>query len=128
MRLRSSFIGGVDSRAMADITVVLAALMLGGTGPSDAQPVTDADQACAIAKASLARRRNVSESVIAFCDVIPADRGPRGYFITALHSRRQCEGICSTNLGWFAVEESTGRVFAWDVADWTLGPPANQNP
>ena len=45
------------------------------------------------------------------------------YYVLALHSRRDCDGICSTNMGWFAVEKATGRVFNWDVAEWKLGPP-----
>lgn len=107
---------------MALTTIIMLALALGGAGRSDPQPVTEAEQACAIAKTSLARHRDVPESVIAFCDIIPADQAPSGYFVMALHSSRQCDGICSTNMGWFAVEKATGDVFEWDVADWKLGP------
>ena len=112
---------------LVDVAIFLAALAIGGTGRSDPQPVTDADRACAAAKASLARRSNVAESVIVFCDVIPADSGPGEYFVMTLHSNRQCDGICSTNMGWFAVRKATGEVFEWDVADWKLGQPADRN-
>ena len=109
---------------MALTTIIMLALALGGADRSDPHPVTEAEQACAIAKTSLARRRDAPESVIALCDVIPADEAPGGYFVMALHSSRQCDGICSTNMGWFAVEKAIGDVFEWDVADWKLGPPA----
>jgi hypothetical protein len=61
-------------------------------------------------------------SIIAFCDVIPEGSSPVGYYVFALHSKRACEGICSSNMGWFAVQKTTGRIFEWDV-EGKLGPP-----
>jgi hypothetical protein len=66
-------------------------------------------------------RYQVSRSRIAFCDHVVADANPSGFYVLALHSTRRCEGICSTNMGWFAVERSTGRVFAWDVGEQQVG-------
>ena len=74
-------------------------------------------------KARVSAKREFSISAIAFCDIIPEASSPMNYYVLALHSRRDCDGICSTNMGWFAVEKATGRVFNWDVAEWKLGPP-----
>jgi hypothetical protein len=63
---------------------------------------------------------HISPSTIAFCD--HAD-SPPGYYVLALHSNRHCEGICSTNMGWFAVQKASGRIFEWDVGEQKLGSP-----
>ena len=55
--------------------------------------------------------------------MIAEEDSPRGYYVMALHSRRECDGICSTNMGWFAIRRSSGRVFEWDVADMKIGKP-----
>lgn len=96
--------------------------------PSSMQPVANADEACAVAKTRVIARDRLPESAIAFCDVIPAADSPRGYYIMALHSDRECEGICSTNMGWFAVRTSTGDVFDWNVAEWKPGRLVRRRP
>ena len=94
--------------------------------PSTEDAVASADAACITVKARLAARENLPDLIIGYCDVIPDADSPEGYFVLALHSRRGCESPCSTNMGWFAVRKSTGDVFGWDVATWTVGPPVNR--
>lgn len=89
---------------------------------ANAQPVRTEQAACDLVKARVAAIRQFPARRIAFCDVIPRASSPTGFRVLALHSDRVCEGICSTNLGWFAIEMATGRVFEWDVGDWRLGP------
>jgi hypothetical protein len=84
--------------------------------------------ACKIAKTQVAARSHFPRSKIAFCDHIKAADGPPGYFVLALHSTRRCEGICSTNMGWFAVQRSTGRVFEWQTGEGELGPEVSPRP
>ena len=103
-----------------------AALLLAGcafalAAPADGRPVNSDKAACAIAKARVAARDQFPVSRVAFCEVIPVAESPREYYVLALHSGRSCEYICSTNLGWFAVERSSARVFDWDVGDWAVG-------
>ncbi len=62
-------------------------------------------------------------SAIAFCDLVAPDSSPSGYYVLALHSTRKCDGICSTHMGWFAVQKATGRVFEWDMVEDKLGLP-----
>lgn len=108
-----------------------ALLWIFGALPPLATPLTEdavatADAACGAVKTRVAARENSSESIISFCDFIPVADSPEGYFVLALHSRRECEGPCSTNMGWFAVRKSTGDVFEWNVADWAVGPPVSR--
>jgi hypothetical protein len=84
--------------------------------------------ACALVKAHVSASRHFLISAIASCDVIAAASSPRGYFVLALHGSRDCGGICSTNMGWFAVEKATGRMFEWNVADNKLGPALDRHP
>jgi hypothetical protein len=90
--------------------------------------VSKAKTACEIVKAQVSASRHFPISVIAFCDIIPARSSPKAYYVLALHSRRQCEGICSTNMGWFAVQKLTGRVFEWDMAEEKPGPRVKVSP
>jgi len=85
--------------------------------------VRTANAACERVKAFYSALEHFPVSVVAFCETIgPAD-SPKGFYVLALHSNRRCHGLCSTNMGWFAVEKRTGRVFEWDVADMKLGKP-----
>ena len=88
---------------------------------ADAAPDRSDHEACALATSRFTASHRLPISRIGLCDVLPAERSPRGYAVLALHSTRQCDGICSTLLGWFAVERANGRVFEWDVAEWRRG-------
>ena len=77
------------------------------------------ETACTVVKGRVAARGDFSVSRVAFCDF--SMDPPAGFYVLALHSTRRCEGICSTNLGWFAIERSSGRVFEWNVWEWELG-------
>ena len=87
-----------------------------------AGPVRTEQAACNLVKARVAARGDFPLRRIAFCDVIPRASSPASFYVLALHSNRECGGICSTNMGWFAVQRATGRVFEWDVAEDRLGP------
>jgi hypothetical protein len=82
--------------------------------PERSKRVNTADVACQIVKSRISTTRHFRQSDIASCDIIPDASTPEGYYLLSLHSRRHCNGICSTNMGWFAVEKKTGRVFEWD--------------
>ena len=101
--------------------LIVVALMLAAE-PAP-QPVRTEEAACERVKTRFVAVRRFPRSRIAFCDVISRADSPRGFYVLALHSNRRCDGICSTNLGWFAVDRATGRVFEWDVAENRLGPP-----
>src|SRR4051794_8896712 len=107
--------------------LLLAAIALASAVPAKVRPVS-AKTACTVVKARAAARDHFPGSRITFCDIIAAGDSPRGYYVLALHSRRHCEGICSTNMGWFAVQRSSGRVFDWDVAEDELGPEVRTRP
>ncbi|WP_168045995.1 hypothetical protein [Brevundimonas alba] len=106
---------------MKEVALLLAVGAVPWLSPPNATPVTTAEEACAAVKAHVVSRNSRAASVIAFCDHIPETESPRGYYVMALHSNRECEGICSTNMGWFAVQKSTGDVLDWDVAEWRPG-------
>lgn len=105
----------------------IAALLFAGAGiplePLNAAPVRTEKAACDRVKTRISTIRHFPVSVVAFCDTIGAGDSPKGFYVLALHSNRRCDGICSTNMGWFAVQKGTGRVFEWDVAEMKLGRP-----
>lgn len=115
----------VLSKAAAALLIVS---LLQWPAPVEPAPVTTEKAACDVTKASIAARGHFPVSAIAFCDMVAADSSPRDYYILALHSTRKCEGICSTNMGWFAVEKGTGGVFEWDMAEEKLGAPVKVRP
>ena len=89
--------------------------------------MTSGKAACKVAKAVVAARDHFPVSEIAFCDpLIPAEQ-PKGLYVLGLHGKRDdCGGdVCSTLMGWFAVQKATGRVFEWDFTDFPgkLGKP-----
>lgn len=91
-------------------------------GAASAAPVENKKSACIAVKNRLAVLRHFPRKMMAYCDIIPVKDSPPGYYVMAIHSRRKCDGICSTNMGWFAIQKATGRVFEWDVAEDRLGP------
>ncbi len=101
--------------------IAACALFYGGHG--NTAPVKTGKAACNAVKTQVSVSRHFPISAIAFCDIISERDSPKAYYVLALHSRRHCEGICSTNMGWFAVQKPTGRVFEWDVAEEKLGSP-----
>ena len=107
---------------------LLAASLLQWPPPVGAAPVATEKTACDLTKARVAARGHFPVSVIAFCDIIGAEDSPRGYYVLALHSTRKCDGICSTNMGWFAIQKSTGRVFEFDLEEWKPGPLVHLQP
>ena len=109
--------------AFSNIAALLLAMgLLPSTGPLDAAPVRTAKAACERVKTRLSAVERFP-----VCDPIGAADSPKGFYVLSLHSNRHCDGICSTNMGWFAVEKRTGRVFEWDVAEMKLGPPVKSH-
>jgi hypothetical protein len=103
--------------------LLLGASALPAAAPVQAAPVKTKTEACSAVKVRVAADRHFPVSAVAFCDTISLSDSPPGYYVLALHSRRQCAGICSTNMGWFAIDEKTGRVFNFDVGEWKVGSP-----
>lgn len=106
----------------------LAALLLLTTflQPAEITPpavIATGDAACAAATAHIVSRYPEAQDRLSSCDVIAEADSPPGYYILAVHSDRVCDGICSTNMGWFAVERATGLVFDWDVGEQRVMTP-----
>jgi hypothetical protein len=109
-------------------TVVLL-LVLGVSalaGCSIVPRVSNNEDACDLAKARVTELNGLPKSRIAFCDHVGSAENPPGYYLLALHSDRECGGVCSTNMGWFAVRKSNGEVFDWDMAESKLGQPLSR--
>ena len=110
---------------------MVASLFLAGCASSsptlaDSPPVNSEEAACTAVKARVAARDDFPVSRVAFCDF--SMDPPVGFYVLALQSTRRCEGICSRNMGWFAIERSSGRVFEWNVAEWELGAKVRTRP
>jgi hypothetical protein len=102
---------------------LFAASELPWAAPVHASPIRTARAACALAKARVAAQRRFPVSRIARCETHRAVDSPRGYYVLALYGWCR-EDVCgSTNMGWFAVQKATGRLFYWDVGEQKVGPP-----
>jgi hypothetical protein len=88
--------------------------------------VRSEDAACEAVKARVEAIRDFPVRAIAYCDIIPPESSSPDFYILALHSNRVCEGICSTNMGWFAIHKATGRIYEWHVGESKLGPPVGR--
>ena len=61
-----------------------------------------------------------------FCDFSPfGDPRDDKWFLIALRSNRKCDGVCSTLMGWFAVDRRTGAIHSFDMAEFEIGPPVD---
>jgi hypothetical protein len=113
--------------ALANMTaLLLAAVLVPTMAPLHAAPVRTEKAACERVKVRISAVEHFPVSIVAFCDTIGAANSPKGLYVLALHSDRHCYG-CSTNMGWFAVQKRTGRIFEWDVAEMKLGRPVKSD-
>jgi hypothetical protein len=117
-------------RGVAAFTTIAPSLLVAGllptVAPLAAAPVRSAKAACERVKARVSAAEHFPASIVAFCDPMAADN-PKGFYVLALHSNGHCEGICSSNMGWFAVQKTTGRVLEWDVAEMKVGQPVKSH-
>lgn len=114
---------GRRARLQALTKLLLGAIVLPAAAPVQAASVRTKTEACFAVKVRVAADRHFPVSKVAFCDIMSLSDSPPGYYVIALHSRRRCDGICSTNMGWFAIHEKTGQVFNFDAAEWKVGAP-----
>jgi len=106
-------------------TAFALASAIGGavlTSSATASPVRSKASACAAIKNRVSSAHQIPIEMIAFCDVVSLRDSPRGFYIMAIHSNRECDGICSTLMGWYAINRANGRIFEWRVADQQIGP------
>nr|WP_315382716.1 hypothetical protein [uncultured Sphingomonas sp.] len=87
-----------------------------------AYPVRSKASACVAIKKRVSSAHRIPIKNITFCDVASLRDSPRGFYIMAIHSHRECDGICSTLMGWYAINRANGRIFEWSVADQQIGP------
>lgn len=103
------------AKAIASAATMALCLMI---APARGTPIKSENAACARLKAVFIARYRVRPSLIDYCDRID---GPRAFYVIVLHSRRDCDSICSTIMGWYAVEKTSGRIFEWDPVDDKVG-------
>ena len=105
-------------RLIAVVFLPLAS-MLQWPAKAEAETITTEKAACDTTTARFAARGHFPVAKVASCDFIVAEAQPNGFYVLALHGPCR-EDICgSTLLGWFAIEKSTGRVFEFDLEDWS---------
>ncbi len=93
--------------------------MLQWPANAEAETITTEKAACDTTTARFTARDHFPIAKVASCDFIVPEAQPDGFYVLALHGRRS-EDICgSTLLGWFAIEKSRGRVFEFDLEDWS---------
>jgi len=60
-----------------------------------------------------------------FCELVPY--GENEWFVIALRSNRECDGICSNLMGWYAVDRRTGALHEFDVGEFRVGSELKDN-
>lgn len=99
-------------------------------GRANVHPVRTWKAACNRIKTRVLAIRHAPANWPVSCDVISAKDSPKGFYVLALHGARYDCGdtICgSTLMGWFAVEQASGKIFEWDTGDLKLGRPLNKD-
>jgi len=91
----------------------------------DGQLAASGNEVCKLVKSAVVAQGQYRETQIAGCDGTVQNEYPEGYTVVRLNGFCR-EQVCgSVLLGWYAVQQTSGRVFQWNVADWALGPEIN---
>jgi hypothetical protein len=110
-------------------TLLGIAVLLAPLQALPAQPPLTQSKACAVLKTRVSKVDGIPENgpigVGWFCDF--SRLSDRQWFVVALRSNRQCEGICSNLMGWYAVNRGTGAVHQYDAADLRVGAKLETN-
>jgi hypothetical protein len=100
-------------------------LCFASLAPCHATPPSGLTQqdACTLLQKRISKVRGLPESgpigMGWFCDF--SDLGNKHWYVIALRSNRQCEGICSNLMGWYAVNRVSGSIHQYDMAELKVG-------
>lgn len=86
----------------------------------------DQDAACAIVRKHAAKEASLPETgpvgIGWFCEFVGFDdRRDETWFLIALRSNRQCDGICSNLMGWYAVKRANAALHEFDMGKSEIG-------
>jgi len=104
--------------------VALTFLGLSTGGCTPLETVESDTLACAKATARVAELRRSPVAHIASCEAGMQGDVP-GYRVVSLRGHCREEVCGSTLIGWFAVRQTDGAVFEFNVGEWKVGPPAS---
>lgn len=109
------------------MSVVLLAFNAAGCGQlANSETAISDHGACELVKTAVSAQGQYENTTITGCDFSDSDDAPK-YYILRLNGICR-EKVCgSVLMGWYAVEKSSGRVFEWDVADWSLADEVIQD-
>lgn len=105
--------------------LLLALLALPTTSCKTASPVRSDQEACTVATARITALRHQPVTHVAYCDASKDPELP-GYYIVSLHAYCREELCGSTLMGWFAVRQTDGAVFDFEVGEWQVGKPVSE--
>lgn len=107
------------------ITIYLSVLLACSSFPAHSAELTiSKERACSILRERVAVHDNVPTAIAqSTWSCYISSNSDAHWVVIGLHSNRQCEGICSSLLGWYAVDRTTGTVHGFDVAEMEVGPP-----
>jgi len=110
-------------RALSTLAFGVCLTVLEPCIATSADSAMNKDTACSILKKRIAKLDSLPESGPVgmgwYCDFATFE--DKRWFVIALRSNRQCEGICSNLMGWFAIDRRTGSVHDFDVANLEVG-------
>jgi hypothetical protein len=107
---------------------IIAAIATGGVSAASPRSteVSNTTAACSIVQCHLVRDGSVPAAGPSdngwsgwFCENV--DYGDSQYYVVTLRSNRACDGLCSNNMGTYAVRRSTGELYEFDVGEWKIG-------
>jgi hypothetical protein len=110
-------------RTLAIFALSFSIAAVANGGSASAPAYLTQQSACDLLKQRVAKLNALTASDTAragwFCD-FTTYKDTRWYLI-ALRSNRQCEGICSNLVGWYAVDRRNGSVHDFDMARYEVG-------
>ena len=122
VRGRSASPLGHQVRSSSGLTLLLCFTTL---APCHAMPPAGLTQqdACTLLQKRISKVMKIPEGgpigMGWFCDFSTLE--DKHWYVIALRSNRQCEGICSNLMGWYAVNRVSGSIHQYDVAELKVG-------
>jgi hypothetical protein len=99
--------------------VLLVPALLSCGRPANDRLASSDEEVCELITAAVVAQGEYRKPQVAGCDAL--SEKPGGYLITRLNGHCR-EPVCgSVLLGWYAVQQETGRIFEWNMGEDAVG-------
>ena len=105
--------------------LLVISLAYSASSLTEASELLSEKAACTALKKTISKQASHPESGPVgmgwFCDT--STQSNEQWFVIALRSNRECEGISSNLMGWYAVDRRSGAIHDYNAADMEVGAP-----